>query len=549
MSFDRSNPAERTLNMFCRLYKRGLSHDPPAESPQLILERFNNAQSHALAEFSNAEDEEALSRSKSLIDALLHTHSEMWKAAVEYDEIAQLNSLRTLLDDIYQFRSAQYALLRQDRDSVEELDFEQKKQHHANNYRKRIEELKFATYGWGVHLYTEDDLLDSSAKQILEGPVAEDFGSIEVVSDVFFRVRESDEIIDIWENWNMNRQLDGNFGVAFSGMAHDTWMLKFYCSILVWMAKEGQISSINSLSPEDSPILEYSGRAIHIDPIIDELESYKQEYPLTDFLDEEEEIEHICDNFIEYFVDVKTTFESREREWTREQPIDDTTIEKFTENVNSKIDNDPFRTAIRKTTGISEDPEVNEQRLDRFSVEGRFPRRIFVDSGIHTVFNNNFSPVLRQYREFVVDKLLFESRNVTSYNSIPKILDEIISSQDVEFIATGEREVSKVLRNSQKSNRTSNQNLNSYLEYSKVPVLNTLDSEFLAIVWFSGDYEYIEKSITQPISVAATPGEDVPEWEESEMPDDVSPQDWVKIELAYQAAIESSSQNGVILNM
>ncbi|WP_144049500.1 hypothetical protein [Halorubrum salipaludis] len=553
MSVDRSNPVERTLYMFSRLYKRGLSHDPPAESPQILLERFNNAQSQVLAEFNSAENEETLSRSESLVDTLLHTHSEMWKATVEHNKIALLNSLRTLLNDVYQFERGEYAVLPQDSDTIEEqpseLDFHQKKQYYANNYRKRIEELKFATYGWGIHLYTEGDLLDSSVRQILEGPVTEDFGSIEEISDVFFRVRESDEIIDIWENWNMNRQLDRNFGVAFSGMAPNTWMLKFYCSILIWMVNENYNTSINSLSPEESPVLRYSERSIHIDPIIERFESYKEEYPLAEFLDSEDDIQHICDDFIEHFEEVKTIFESREREWTRTQPIDNTTTERFAEKVNSKLNDDSFRRAIRETTGITENPSVDEDQLDRFSVEGRFPRRVFVDSGIQTIFSNNFSRILQQYREFVIDNLTFELNQVSSYNAIPEMFDDIISSRDVEFIATGEREVSRVLRNNQNSNRVSNQDLNSYLEYSNVPILNILDSNFLAIIWFSEDYEYIEKSVHQPISVTSTPGENVPEWNESEMPDNVSPRDWVKVTFSYEAAIESTSQNGIILQM
>jgi len=148
MSTDRSEPVEKTLKMFPKLLRKGITHDPPADSSKFLLERFRNIQTSILAEFAEAETENSLSSSSNLINTLLQTHAEMWKIAVENDSLEILDLLRQLLEDTYQFREHEYAPYSTDFNEleIEDLDFNQKKQYRANNFRKQIENLRFAIY-------------------------------------------------------------------------------------------------------------------------------------------------------------------------------------------------------------------------------------------------------------------------------------------------------------------------------------------------------------------------------------------------------------------
>lgn len=551
MSTDRSEPVEKTLKMFPKLLRKGITHDPPADSSKFLLERFRNIQTSILAEFAEAETENSLSSSSNLINTLLQTHAEMWKIAVENDSLEILDLLRQLLEDTYQFREHEYAPYSTDFNEleIEDLDFNQKKQYRANNFRKQIENLRFAIYAWGIHLYTEGDLPESSALKILDDFVKKEFNSVTDLSNVFFRMRESDSFINIWERWNMNRELEDNFGVAMTGMAENTWLLKFYCSTLVWMSIDEDYSSIKSHNPKDSPILEYSERVIHVDSVIENIESYKKEYPLIELLENESSLAEVCDVLIDYFDDIKSIFEKHERDWTREQDLDEDLIQGFSEKVNSRVNDNRFRKTIMNTNGIIANSKVNNEVSDGFSISARMPRRLFIDTGIETFYNNSFSHLLDRYREFVIDNLQITNQKISSYNSLPSQLNNIISQHDAEVIITGDREAANILRSNENSNRISNDNLNSYLEYKNVPVINDSSSDFLVLVIFSQEYEYVEPSTESPITIDVIPGENVKELEESEIPDEYSVKDWVKVIFSYEAKIETPDQNGIILNI
>lgn len=553
MSASTSEPVIRTLRTYSRLLERGLAHVPPSKSTKFLLERFHNPQLHVLNEFKRAETEESLSRAQSLVEALLDTHIEMWKASVEHGSLDTLNLLRQLLQDVFQFREYEYAPPPLDASFDElppdELSTDQRKQALADDYRSSIEHLRFAVYGWGIHLYTEGDLSSSFCQGLLEGPVIEEFSSINDLSDVFFRIRETEPIFGFWEEWNMNRELDRKFGVATTGMAANTWLLKFYCSTLIWMLCTDSGTDLDTVEPMDNPALDYADRSIHLDPIIDTIEAFKDDYPLSELVENREIIEGYCDQLIQYFGEVREIFKDQERDWTRDQPIEDGIISRFSEKVNSQLKSNQFRTSIKNTNGISEDPSLSEGDGFQFPTEGRLPRRLFVDTGISTFFTNNFSEVISDYRRFVLDQLIFETHQVSSYNELPSVLDESTSDNDIRVIVTGDREAANVIRDHERSNRISNQELNSYLEFSNTPVLNDITNDYLAIAWLDQSFDYIEKSVDNPLIVDVIPGEKVPEWNDSEVPDDFVPEDWVKVTFLYIAEIYSSKQNGIIFQM
>lgn len=553
MTSDRSDPVHRSLGMYAQLLETGLSQDPRAGSTIHLLKRFENAQTQTIMEFGEAETQEQLSRAESLLETWLQTHTDMWKAAVEHDSLETLQSLRQLLGDIYQFRKGEYALPQQDsnlKDAEEtDIDFTQYKQRLADGVRRRLAELQFAAYAWAFHLFRDDELSEATIRWVLETAIPVDFGSVRELSEVFFRMREARGFASSWEQWNMNRELARNFGVATTGPATSTWLLSFYCIALVWitLSTDQPISQIED--PQDSPALDYADRTLHLDPVRETLESYKETYPLESLLIDDAVVERACEDLIEYFEGVQATFKQQEREWTRTQPIDDSLVERFEEKANSRLNDSTFRAALTNSKKITEVDDLDDENTVSFDMSRWYPRRLFVETGISTTFTDTFSPVLTRYRKFVINQLNFKTQQVSSHNRLPQELDAIIGDHAVELIITGGSEAASTLRNHEKSNRTSNERLRSYLEYGGTPVLNDFGAEFLALVLYEVKFTYEESSTNTPLSVDYTPGEAVDDWQDIESPPDVDPSDWVRFNISYDAVIQSDIQTGIFLTL
>jgi hypothetical protein len=535
--------------MYATLLETGLSQSSQPKSTTHLLKRFKNAQTEAVFEFADAENREQLSRAEDLIDAWLETHTNMWKTAVEYDSLETLRSLRQLLSDIYHLQQGEYAASLQDTEveysGEAELNLSQHKQRLADSFRRRLIDLQFAAYAWAYHLYKDGGVSESTLHWILTEPITDEFGSVQDLSDVFFRVRDAQQLSSSWDHWNINRELDRNFGVATTSPATSSWLLSFYCSALVWVATRNDWELSNSSDPQDSPALKYADRSLNLDLIQETLESYDEGYPLEMFLDEDP----VVNSLIDYFERVQDVFTQHEREWTREQPIDERLVERFAKKANSRLNDSTFRTALINSDNISEVDKLDDEITAEFDLTGRYPRRLFVETGISTVFSGIHSPVLTRYRKFVLEHLQFSTERVTSYNKLPEKLDASISEHDVELIMTGNSEAATILRSHEKSNRTSDEHFRSYLEYNGTPVLNDVGSEFLTLVLFKTEFNYKESSTDTPLSIEYTPGEDVDDWQDTNSSTGTNPADWVKLTLSYEAAVQSKTQVGMVLTL
>ncbi|WP_411967880.1 hypothetical protein [Haloferax sp. YSSS75] len=500
-------------------------------------------------EFVNAETREQLSRAEGLLEVWLQTHTKMWKTAVEHDSLETLKSLRQLLSDIYYLGEGEYAVPYQDtelgKSGEDEPNFSQYKQRLADSFRRRLTNLQFAAYAWGFFLSKDGNVSDSTLHWMLIKPITEDFGSVQVLSEVYFRMRDARGAANSWEQWNMSRELDRNFGVATTAPATSSWLLSFYCSALVWVATRTDWSLSDNGDPQNSPALKYADHSLNIDPIRETLKSYNEEYPLESFLDDYPVVEGL----IGYFDQVQETFKQQEREWTRIQPIDKSLVKRFAEKANSRLNDSTFRAALTNSNKITEVDNLDDEDTASFDVTGWYPRRLFVETGISTVFSDTFSPVLTRYREFVIDQLQLPTQRVASYNRLPEKLDDIIAEHDAELIITGDSEAASILRNHEKSNRTSHEQLWSYLEYSGTPVLNDVGAEFLTLVLFEAEFKYKETSTGTPLSIDYTAGEDVQNRQDTNSSSDTNPSDWVKFTLKYEAAIQSEEQPGIVLTL
>jgi len=181
-----------------------------------------------------------------------------------------------------------------------------------------------------------------------------------------------------------------------------------------------------------------------------------------------------------------------------------------------------------------------------FTLYSSSVRKAFVDDGIPTFFNSNFSGLIDKYRGLVLDHLEFEEWEVDAAADVADVLAEVVSDEDVALIVAEEIEVVRTLRDDERSDRISNDDLRSYLAFQDVPVLRDVTTEFAAVALFDEGFDYVEEVNDYPIAVEVTPGEDVDDWDPEELSDEEDIRDYVRIETSYNAHIECSEPAGVV---
>lgn len=543
---------ERTVQCFATLFDRGYSMEPQSRSAEFLLERFENAQNRILGQFRDAENEATLQRATAQVDSLLETHTSLWRTAVEYEAVGALDYLRYMVDDVHQSREYTYAPPQAVRDArdIPENSLEARKQERADTYRDTIGRLKFATYGWALNLFEEGDVSEYFIEQVFADYVKQDFGSVNGLSEMYFEMGEATEPLNYWERWNLDRELERSHGVASTGMAINTWLLRFYCTALVWtLDSKEAIDNLQNRDPGDSPLTEYDHIQNRVDKIIGRLNSYKDSYPLDDVLSGGPPADERCDALIVYFETVRNRLDEQEQDWIRTLPVSDDSVDAYAEGVNSQLESCSLRTAVKDVEGITQVETLDRDANTEFTLYTSAPRKAFVDDGVPTFFNSNFSGLIDKYRGVVLEQLEFEEREVEAAADIPDALAEVVSEGDVSLIVAENMEVARILRDDERSNRISDDELRSYFAFQDIPVVRDVTTEFAAVMLFEDEFDYVEEVNDYPIAVEVTPGEDVDDWVPEELPDEEDIQDYVRIKTSYNADIESSGSIGVVFRI
>lgn len=540
----------RTLQCFATLFARGYSVEPQSSSLEFLLERFENAQRRILGQFKNADEAESLEEAAALVEGLLETHTNLWRTAVEHEAVGALDYIRHMLDDVYQFRRYTYAPPQAVRDArdIPDDSLKVRKQDRADTYREAINHLKFAAYGWALNLFEEGDVSDYFIEQVFMEYVESDLGSMNTLSELYFEMGRVTEPLNYWERWNLNRALENSYGVASAGMAIDTWLLRFYCTALVWMLDDQDaIDDLDAREPSDSPIIEYDHVQHRVDKITDQIDSYREEYPLAGFVDSGPSIDERCDALIDYFEEVESVLDQQERDWIRTLPISDDSVDSYGESVDSQLVSCALRTAVEEVGRITQVETLDQDANAEFTLPESAERKGFVDDGIPTFFNSNFSGLIERYRSLVLEHLDFEERELDAAADVPDALAEVVSREEVALIVVEHMEMARILRDDERSERSSNSDLGSHFTFMEVPVLRDVTTEFAAVAFFDEGFEYVEKVDDYPIAVDVTPGEDVDDWDPDELSDEEDIRDYARIEHSYKAHIEASGPSGIIL--
>lgn len=530
--YDRKNLANLTVRRFPDVLQQGLDHDPNP-SIEHLLRDFENIQMGLLGQFERAEDRDSLSQSMEYVDNLIKTHAKMWKIAVEHESRGALGYLNYLLEDVFQFRPWQYRDLPAPGESPD--PFNEAHQDEADEYRREVTHLKFASFGWALHLFTEGEISEDFTADIFSTYVERIFPSVTEFSKVYAEILNDEEMIRYWEDWNMQRELEQSYGAATTGMAVNTWLLKFYCTGVMWVANEDQLAQLTS--PEDSPFLENDIRQHRLDSIIKMLESYESEYPLEELLSEDPSVEERRRALIDYFRNVKDTLTEYEKKEIRKQPISDQEIDRFENHVNSQLEDCTLRTCINYIGEISKSSE--EREFDGFTHIQYAPRRVFVESDIPTHFSSTHFDLIEKYRQFVIDHLELDEREVPIEHLL-NALEEV----SAKVVSVEMSEVGDIIREDDRSERVPNNQIHSYTEFAGIPVVRENTQKYAALALFDGGFEYFEPLKESPISVKVTPGEKVDDMEGLDLSGEV--EDWVEVEFTYHGIIKSQRSNGVL---
>lgn len=542
----------RTLQCFSKLFVRGYSMESQSSSVEFHLSRFENVHNRILSRFKKAGDAESLESATTVVDDLLETHTSLWRTAAENEAIGAMDYLRHMLNDVYQFRKHTYAPPQAIRDAhdISEDSLKARKQDKADAYREAIGHLKFATYGWALNLFEEEDVSDYFIEQVFTKYVEQDFGSINALSEMYFEIGKATEPLNYWERWNLDRELEKSYGFVSTGMAINTWLLRFYCTALVWILDDEEtIDSLQTRDPTESPLTEYDHVQHQVDKVIDLLDSYRSAYPLTDLLSGSPSTDERCDALINYFEEVKSALDEQERDWIRTLPISDDKVDGYGESVDSQLDSCALRTAVEEVGDITQVESLDQNQTAKFTLYSSSMRKAFVDDGIPTFFNHSFANLIDEYRSLVLEQLDFEEMKLDSAADVPDALAELVSNEDVTLIVAEHMEVARTMQDDERSNRISNDDLGSYFEFSGVPVLTDVTTEFDAVAFFGEKFDYVEVVNDYPISVDVTPAEEVDEWDAEELSDEEDIRDYTRIETSYKAHIESSGTNGVIFRI
>lgn len=543
----------RSLQCLSTLFARGYSMEPESSSTEFLLERFENAQRGVLSEFDQVDDSEALSDAFELVDGVLNTHTVLWRTAVEHEAVGALDYLRHMLNDVFQFRRHEHAPPPdvRERRNISEESVAARKQDRADTYRESIRHLRFAAYGWAFNLYEKGDVSDDFIQHVFSECIVQDSRSVHELSDLYFAMRDATEPMNYWERWNLDREMAQNYGVAVTGMAVHTWLLRFYCAALIWLLDDQEAAEdLRERAPANSPLTEYERVQTDVDSITDQIEVYREDYPLADLLDRGPSILERCDALIDYFEGVKAVLDEQEQTRIREMPVSDGSESRYEEHVNSQLDTADFRTAVETVGDMTQVNALEEEEAKvSFSVETSAPRRFFVNDGRETIFQSPHHELIDRYRRLVLDELDVDEREVDSAADIPDALAELISDEEVTLIVCEQMDVGRILQDDERSERSSNDVPGSHFSFLDVPVLRDVTTEFAAVAFFDEDFEYVEEGEDGPISVAVTAGEDVDDWDAEELPADQDLRDYAQIVTSYNAHIEGSGQNGVVFRI
>lgn len=544
---------QQLLTALKQCYEKSYPKPGFDDATEKIFERYAAQRIGITQSFRDADDVERLAESKEIVETFLESYRDLWKCAIEYECEDSIKRLHHNLNEIRAFERATYHTgIPED-----ENDLLQKKQELADSFRKRIEIQKFAAYSWAYKLYIEDVYSNKSFIQTLYQDYAEqNFSSIKDLSKIYFHIK-SKPLADLyWENWETTRQLENAISSSFASMGANTWLTKFYLALSLHLFDQDTQERFLNSTPEELPIPAERQHRIELNSLHDQVQEFKDDYPLDFLLDDDVDLNKRVENLSKILDQAHSHAEKQQLMWVRNQPIEPEYIKSVKENINEDFDNTAILRQGLKEIGLLQQkpfpPDTDGIRLAELHLE----KRVFVQQeGVAAPTTPNFRGVFDNYNEYVLRGLNLEEYNVDSIDELIDEIEDQVNKRDPALILLNPGQHRMKLLEDERFTHGADFP-NAHHSFLDIPVLTESTDTYTALLLLENEsrgVEYANKD-GKVLDVEATPGEeaevkDMPNKPLESIPYLEAPHDYVQIDIRIRGFIQSEELDGVLLHL
>lgn len=296
--------SRRTIEHYADMFVRSQKSQWDGANVGFLLDRLDHMQRRIFSNFNDSNDQKSLKIAEGHVDTIFEAHSRIWKAAVEAEDIDSLDDLHYFLNDVRELRPHEYIMLAHKREDEKGSGFLEKKQKMADEYRREIQYLRFYIYGWGYFLYRKKGLskefLEKLLTRFLQDGMSSNFTSPTEFIEPFFEFRHF-SLEDQIEHWDLNRKMSESRGTVGTDAATSSWLLHFLCTGMVLSLDSAKILHLRNDDIQNRIPIERPQTKLHIRDIIDTLESYQDQFPLSGSIDNSPSVNIRCVVLISHF--------------------------------------------------------------------------------------------------------------------------------------------------------------------------------------------------------------------------------------------------------
>ncbi|MEY7847933.1 hypothetical protein AB7C87_01855 [Natrarchaeobius sp. A-rgal3] len=547
---------EELLNALTNCYVSSYPQPGFDDAMVVFFERYNTLQFGAIQNFKNVDNANELAKSRGIVDLLLRNYREIWRRSVEYECEESIKRIHSNLEDIREFEQAQYSPIAVPEDEYDQ-DFIEAKQDLANTFRKRIQIQKFAGYCWAYNLYVKEVYSDESfIKGILDQHAEKSFSSIESLSETYFDIQSILGEVPYWDNWETNRQLQNSLGTIVTSMGSNSWIPSFYLCFSLYLFDEDTQEKLSNTTPEELPIPVDRELRAELNNLKEQVEGFKNDYPLDFLINEEANIDKRIEKLSEVLNRAHSHAETQAIIRVREHGIDPRYIQSWQQKINDQFDNSCMLRQALKEINLLQTKRFPPD-IDGVKIAAIYPhKRSFVpEEGVSKPVTSNFQIIWNKYNEYVLSRLTLEEYSVESLNELMDRLEEQVKKQSTSVILLGTGEYRRRL--SDDDRLTHGGDLpGSYYSFLDTPILSEPTDTYAALLLFENEsrgVEYVDED-GQALDISATPGEEIdmsdfPTKPLESVPYMQAPHDRVELDIRLRGFIQSNSLDGVLYRM
>lgn len=547
---------EQLLNALTRCYVNSYPQPGFDTAIEAFFERFNTLQFGITQNFQDVDTVERLAKTREVVDTLLRYYRDLWRCSIEYECEESIKRLHNNLDDIREFERAQYSPIGVPEDEYDQ-DFLKAKQELADNFRKRIQIQKFAGYSWAYNLYIRDVYSDKSFIEVLLDQYAENtFSSIASLSETYFDIQSILGEVPYWDNWESSRQLQNSLGSIMTSMGSNSWIPSFYLAFSLYLFDKNAQDNFSNATPEELPIPADREHRVKLKNLKDQVEEFKNDYPLDFLLDSQTNINERIEKLFEALDRAHSHAETQAIMRVRNHEIDSEYLQSWEEEINEQFDNSCLLRQALKEIDLLQTKRFPPD-TDGIKITAIYPRkRNFVpEEGVSKPITSNFRVVFDNYNEYVFRQLTLEEYSVDTTDELLDEIEDQVNKRDPSIILLKTGEHRRRLYDDDRFSHSSDIS-NSHHSFMDIPILSEPTETYTALLLFENEsrgVEYIDHN-GNALDIKATPGEeldklDLPAEPLESVPYMSAPHDRVELDIRLRGFIQSKELDGILYRM